>query len=245
MNSNDFYKGLFNESSLDLDTSTITQLTVSEELNITGATLIGLPVDEVTLTFPASVVLKVKDFGIGTNQLADLSVTNDKIVSVDGSKITGTIHITTLRVGDGTVNNPSYSFINDHNSGIYLVGTSDIGITVNSTKVLDITEGFIEALFAFVADTLTSNTIFISYGSSYFYDTIQVIPFSTGLVHSDSSGNLSSSLLVDADITPLTITAASLAGSIPDSKLLTISTAGRLVILQQQGLQIILQQLLF
>ena len=38
----------------------------------------------------------------------------------------------------GSVGSPSYSFINDTHTGLYLIGTSALGVSVNSTKLLEI-----------------------------------------------------------------------------------------------------------
>ena len=91
MYSNKYLQSLYNETNLTLDNSIINQLTVTQELDITGAKLVGLDVDNVTIEFPNSIDLRVKDAGITTSKLADLSVTDSKIVSVYGSKITGNI----------------------------------------------------------------------------------------------------------------------------------------------------------
>ena len=98
MYQNKFLQSLYNETNLTLDNSTINQLTVTQELDITGSKLVGLDVDDVTIEFPNSLDLRVKDLGITTGKLADLSVTDAKIVSVDGSKITGDINISSLTV---------------------------------------------------------------------------------------------------------------------------------------------------
>ena len=96
MNKNPFYQGLFNQTNFNVDTSIINQLTVTQEIDITGAKLVGLDVDNVTIEFPNSIDLRVKDLGITTSKLADLSVTDPKIVSVGGSKITGNINTPSL-----------------------------------------------------------------------------------------------------------------------------------------------------
>ena len=44
----------------------------------------------------------------------------------------------TLRVPDGTFNNPSYSFTTDSNTGFYRIGNDEIGISTNGTKKMSI-----------------------------------------------------------------------------------------------------------
>src|SRR5690606_4448488 len=161
--SNDFNKSLFNETSLNLDDSVINQLTVTQEIDITGAKLVGLDVDNVTIEFPNSIDLRVKDAGITTSKLADLSVTDPKIVSVDGSKITGTINIPSLTVnkiknGDGSESQPSYTFTNDESSGLYLIGPKAVGISLNGVKKMELQEGFIECIADFIANVQSINT---------------------------------------------------------------------------------------
>ncbi len=74
------------------------------------------------------------------------------------------------------------------------------------------------------AETLgftTDNTLRMTVGSN-----ITIIGFGTGIVHS-TLDVISSSLIINADITDNTINEAKLAGSIPDSKLSTISSSGK------------------
>src|SRR5690606_12855332 len=99
--------------------------------------------------------------------------------------------------------------------------------SLNGVKKMELQEGFIECIADFVANVQTINTFLVNNGDSYLYGNIQVFPFSTGIVHSDSAGILSSSLIVDNDITNGTISESKLAGSIPDSKVLTITSAGK------------------
>lgn len=42
------------------------------------------------------------------------------------------------QANNGSVGSPSYSFINDTHTGLYLIGTSALGVSVNSTKLLEI-----------------------------------------------------------------------------------------------------------
>lgn len=50
----------------------------------------------------------------------------------------GTLPINTALMGDGSVSNPSVSFQNDTNTGIYRIGNDNIGISTNGIKRLDI-----------------------------------------------------------------------------------------------------------
>jgi hypothetical protein len=100
-----YYSDLMNEGMLDGDTIIVGDLTITNSLDVTGATITGFPVDNTSIDFNGSNELEVKNLGI----------TNDKIVSVDASKITGafpvistaSIHLTDtsnqILFGTGTV----------------------------------------------------------------------------------------------------------------------------------------------
>jgi len=212
---NNYNKSLFNQSSLNLNNSIINQLTVNQQLDITNAKLVGLDVDNITIEFPTSVNLRVKDLGITTNKLADASVTDQKIVSVSGSKVTGNIDIDQIKVNDGSESAPSYSFKNSSNTGFYYVSPNILNLSINGSKKIEYQNGFIKFYTS------------IDAGNIYVNNIIAITSFSSGVVHSDSGGNLSSSLIVDSDITNGTITESKLAGSIPDSKLMTILSPGK------------------
>lgn len=87
------YQDLFNEAYVDasdINTSSITvsDLTVTSTLDTTGVTFTGFPTDEVSLTFSSNVA-SIKASGVTTAKIANLNVTDAKIVSVSASKITG------------------------------------------------------------------------------------------------------------------------------------------------------------
>jgi len=44
-----------------------------------------------------------------------------------------------LRIGDGTLARPAFTFLNDLDSGLYRIGADNIGLVVNGTNLLDIT----------------------------------------------------------------------------------------------------------
>ena len=114
------YQDLYNEKNGFYDNSTIGILAVTQSLDITGAKFVGLQVDNTSIEFPNS-LLRVKDGGITTTKIADSSVTDQKIVSVSGSKVTGNIDIDQVRVDDGSESAPAYSFKNGSNTGFYYV----------------------------------------------------------------------------------------------------------------------------
>jgi len=43
-----------------------------------------------------------------------------------------------LKLADGTAGAPAYSFTDDTDCGLYRIGTNNLGLSVNSTKILDV-----------------------------------------------------------------------------------------------------------
>lgn len=85
--------------------------------------------------------------GSGTNAAVDGTVKITGNVDINGSIPTGTVDLsvkgdilteTVFVGGDGSITNPTYSFINDPNTGIFSAGSDQIGFVVNGTNVLDI-----------------------------------------------------------------------------------------------------------
>ena len=80
------FKDLLNESSLNVDIAEIDTITVSTELDVSSASVLGLPCDEISVTYAGNVI-SVKDYGISTAKIASLAVTDPKIASVSADKI--------------------------------------------------------------------------------------------------------------------------------------------------------------
>ncbi len=60
-------------------------------------------------------------------------------ISTTGLAVTGSLTPTgAFTANDGTVSLPGYSFASDLDSGIYRIGSNNLGIAVNATKILDI-----------------------------------------------------------------------------------------------------------
>lgn len=74
------YAGVYNESSLSIDSADISDLTVTDSIDASTAVLNGFPVDDLSIEINTNGLLGVKDNGI----------TDSKIVSVSASKIIGT-----------------------------------------------------------------------------------------------------------------------------------------------------------
>lgn len=84
------YLDLFNESNITADNVTVTSsMIVTGTIDLSGAIITGLPVDDTTIGF--STVLYVKDDGISTDKIQDAAVIDSKIVSMAGNKLTGTV----------------------------------------------------------------------------------------------------------------------------------------------------------
>jgi hypothetical protein len=69
-------------------------------------------------------------------------------IATTGLAVTGTLSATTTVTattlffsGDGTVGDPTYSFVSDTDSGIYRIGANNIGVALAGAKVLDIAVG--------------------------------------------------------------------------------------------------------
>ena len=176
------YKSLFNEVSGNGDEMTIVNLTVTDQLDITGAQIIG----------------------------------------------TDELKINRIAVANGSAGTPSYTFQNDIKTGIYLQAPGEMAIAVNGVKRMEFQPGFIRADTNFVAENLTADSLFVSLGPSFFHDTVRISNFNSGVIHSNSNGDLSSSLITNDDIKEETIKYTKLEGYIPDSKLMTIVTPGKI-----------------
>src|SRR5204863_3925707 len=118
------------------------------------------------------------------------------------ASLTGSASNNVLKAGDtmtgalqlpaGTTAAPSLVFTGSTTTGLSAATANTLSFSTNALERLKITSG----------------------------GTINIPAFVTaGVVHNDASGNLSSSLIVDADIAP--------AAGIVDTKLATISTAGK------------------
>lgn len=69
------------------------------------------------------------------------SVIGDLDVSGNITGTFGAFSATTIKVGDGTVLLPSYSFTNDTADGFYRIGSHNIGYSANGVKLLDLGAG--------------------------------------------------------------------------------------------------------
>jgi len=88
---------------------------------------------------------KIGDLAVTDDKIADLAVTNAKINDMDASKLTGTITIPIdtdlilcerIMTDDGNPNNPSYTFKNNQNTGLWNPGTDVLGFSVGGTNVM-------------------------------------------------------------------------------------------------------------
>ena len=71
-------------------------------------------------------------FVVGANTVATIVVDGGQIYSITQSSTSS------FFAQDGTQSNPSFSFTNDTHTGMYLVGTSILGLTANSIRMLNI-----------------------------------------------------------------------------------------------------------
>ena len=60
---------------------------------------------------------------------------------------------------NGTAGAPSYSFLNDNNTGMYLVGTSILGLTANGVEIIDINATNLSAPITTIKGQLNATTI--------------------------------------------------------------------------------------
>lgn len=99
-----------NESSLvDIDVINVGELTVNNNLNILGATVDALPVDNTSIQY-SSYLLGVKDSGITTIKINPLAVTDAKINDVGANKITG--YINANQIATGIISNTEFDYLN-------------------------------------------------------------------------------------------------------------------------------------
>lgn len=98
-----------------------------------------------SLTFASDLDTGV--YRIGVNNLG-IAAAGIKVLDISSGAvgITGGIIATTLsqfqaavQVGDGTVSVPGLGFLSDPDTGIYRIGTNNVGLAANGTKVADIT----------------------------------------------------------------------------------------------------------
>jgi uncharacterized protein (UPF0218 family) len=90
---------------------------------------------------------------------------------------------------NGTAGAPSYSFTNDTKSGMYLIGTSNLGVSCNSTKLLDISS----TVIASTPNLKSPNLILTDVTASNFYATgtwtVTIGNGTTNFTTSITSGN--------------------------------------------------------
>lgn len=158
------YKDLLNTHNFSSEFIEVEDLTVNGYLDITSATISGLPVDDVTIGFSSE--LFVKNSGIDTNQLANGSVTNDKITS----------GISALKIADGSVSDTEFQYIgtltsdaqNQITNNTNNINTNTSNISTNTSNISTLQsdlDGFpdelknISAFEAQQIQTINSNTI--------------------------------------------------------------------------------------
>lgn len=121
------FQNLFNESNLNIN--------------------LIIAVDNVSIDYNSTGQLEVKNGGISSIKLANLSVTNAKISDMDASKLTGTItipidnvSITTDRLitGHGSVVVPSITFKDDLSTGFSNPNPTQISFSSNGTEVMSL-----------------------------------------------------------------------------------------------------------
>ena len=142
------YQSLFNEQN-----QTVDNLVINGTVDFSNATIIGFPVDNVTVDFNGNDKLEVKDNGISTQKIQDNAVTDAKIFSMDAKKLFGTVTVdvnnvntTTqnltltnkLTLPDGTQADPSLTFTNDQDTGLFRSASDTISFTTNGNRRLDI-----------------------------------------------------------------------------------------------------------
>lgn len=68
-----------------------------------------------------------------------------------------------LRAINGTVSSPAFSFANDTDCGLYLIGADNFGVATNGAKVLEFTSTGTEfaKLATFAASAILNNAIFL------------------------------------------------------------------------------------
>ncbi len=186
-----------------------------------GATVVGLVGGQTAANVAAATVLANAATNLNTaNTIVkrDVSgnfsagtITANLLGNVTGN-VTGSASNNVLKAGDtmtgtlqlpaGTTALPSLVFTGNTTTGLSSSATNILSFSTNALERMRISAGGVVSINAFT---------------------------SAGLVHNDTSGNLSSSLLVNADITPATITNASLA------TISSANTAGNIVVRDGSG----------
>ena len=62
----------------------------------------------------------------------------NEVIDALNTVIDGTVSISAVEAANGTVTLPSYTFASDLDSGVYHIGTNEIGVAVAGAKVLDV-----------------------------------------------------------------------------------------------------------
>ena len=134
------FQSLFNEQN-----ETINNLVIVGTIDLSQATIIGFPTDNITTDFNGDNKLEVKDDGISTQKIQDGAVTDSKIDSMDASKLFGTVTVdvnnvntTTqnltltnkLTLPDGSETDPSLTFTLDQDTGLYRPSSNNVTITL-------------------------------------------------------------------------------------------------------------------
>lgn len=117
----------------------------------------------------------------------------------------GASNFDTLQVGDGTVSEPAFGFTSDTDTGVYRVGSNNIGLAVGGSKIVDVSSGGLQV------DTITATNL-IS----------QVVSFL------GENGNITDTLLVQTATVTGTATAGALevGGAYSGGSGCTLSAAG-------------------
>lgn len=108
------YTELFNESNANFESGEFNYLTINNELDITGTTIVGFPVDDITVEFVNN-ILQVKDGGI-----SDVKISN-----LNASKLFGTL---TIPVDNASVKTGGLitNSISDNGSDLAIKSSFDI-----------------------------------------------------------------------------------------------------------------------
>lgn len=99
------------------------------------------------------------------NSAATVSEVNKVIVEVN-KILDGTETITEVVVSNGSVTEPSITFASDQDTGFYLIGANNIGVTANGAKVLDIGTSGLGVTGAITATTSIAATTSGSTGTT-------------------------------------------------------------------------------
>lgn len=93
--------------------------------------------------------------GIATDEAVVMSQYNSldsRIIAIE----TGTDDLTEVKVTDGSATAPSFTFVNDEDTGLYRIGANNLGIAAGGTKIVDITTAGISVVGTFSASTTVS-----------------------------------------------------------------------------------------